>query len=456
MSQRSPPKSKTTARTLFRGVAPLVFVRRLQSHLHRSGRVLVGRERDPAALFQAILVHHLVLRAGGLITLEVCHRVADARLVPLLFRVRGARGEREKTRCEEEHPSSHDAHDTMRAHMLKTTIAGSLPKPAWLAKPESLWAPWLLDGSALAQGKEDAVMLALRDQEDAGIDIVTDGEQTRRHFVWGFVEQIDGIDFARMVTIGIRADRYRADVPTVVGPLSRRGSIHGDEARFARAHTRRPLKWTMPGPMTVVDTIYAAHYRSRERLGLEVARLLNEEARELEALGVDVIQFDEPAFNVYMDEVRDWGIAALDRAVEGLSCRTAVHICYGYGIKANIDWKKTLGGEWRQYEQTFPQLARSRIGGVSIECANSRVPMSLIGLLDGKDVLVGAIDVATSEVETPTQVAAVIRAALEHVKPEHLHPCTNCGMVPLPRGVARAKLRALGAGAELVRRELSR
>jgi len=340
--------------------------------------------------------------------------------------------------------------------MLETTIAGSLPKPAWLAKPESLWAPWLLDGSALAQGKEDAVLLALRDQEDAGIDVVTDGEQTRRHFVWGFVEQIDGIDFSRMVTIGIRADRYRADVPTVVGPLARRGPIHSDEARFARAHTRRSLKWTMPGPMTVVDTIYDAHYRSRARLGLEVARLLNEEARELEALGVDVIQFDEPAFNVYMDEVRDWGIEALNRAVDGLSCRTAVHICYGYGIKANIDWKKTLGGEWRQYEQTFPQLARSRIGGVSIECAHSRVPMSLIGLLDGKDVLVGAIDVATSEVETPDQVAAVIRAALDHVKPERLHPCTNCGMVPLPRDVARAKLQALGAGAELVKRELSR
>jgi 5-methyltetrahydropteroyltriglutamate--homocysteine methyltransferase len=340
--------------------------------------------------------------------------------------------------------------------MLKTTIAGSLPKPAWLAKPESLWAPWLLDGGALAQGKEDAVVLALRDQENAGIDVVTDGEQTRRHFVWGFVEQIDGIDFSRMVTIGIRGDRYRADVPTVVGPLARRGPIHSDEARFARAHTRRSLKWTMPGPMTVVDTIYDAHYRSRARLGLEVARLLNEEARELEALGVDVIQFDEPAFNVYMDEVRDWGIEALNRAVDGLSCRTAVHICYGYGIKANIDWKKTLGGEWRQYEQTFPQLACSRIGGVSIECANSRVPMSLIGLLDGKDVLVGAIDVATSEVETPDQVAAVIRAALEHVKPERLHPCTNCGMVPLPRDVARAKLQALGAGAALVRRELSR
>jgi len=339
--------------------------------------------------------------------------------------------------------------------MLKTTIAGSLPKPAWLATPESLWAPWLLEGRALEEGKHDAVALALLDQERAGIDVVTDGEQTRRHFVWGFVEEIEGIDFSKMVTIGIRADRYRADVPTVVGPVRRRRSVHSAEARFARARTRRELKWTMPGPMTIVDTVHDAYYRSRSRFGMEVARLLNQEARELQALGVDVIQFDEPAFNVYMDEVRDWGIAALDRAVDGLTCRTAVHICYGYGIKPNVEWKKTLGSEWRQYEQTFPHLARCRIGGVSIESAHSRVPIALIGLLAGKDVLVGAIDVATTEVETPADVAAVIRAALPYVTPAQLYPCTNCGMVPLPRDVARAKLEALAAGAALVRRELS-
>jgi 5-methyltetrahydropteroyltriglutamate--homocysteine methyltransferase len=339
--------------------------------------------------------------------------------------------------------------------MLKTTIAGSLPKPAWLATPEALWAPWRLEGAALEEGKHDAVVLALRDQEVAGIDIVTDGEQTRRHFVWGFVEQIEGVDFSKMVTIGIRADRYRAEAPTVVGPVRRRGPIHSEEARFARAQTRHALKWTMPGPMTVVDTIHDAYYGSRARLGLEVARLLNEEARELVALGVDVIQHDEPTFNVYMDEVRDWGIAALDRAVEGLTCRTAVHICYGYGIKPNVEWKQTLGSEWRQYEQTFPLLAQSAIGGVSLECANSRVPVALIGLLGDKDVLVGAIDVATTRVETPAEVAAVIRSALAHVKPAQVYPCTNCGMVPLPREVARAKLLALGAGAELVRRELA-
>ena len=342
----------------------------------------------------------------------------------------------------------------MAVAMLKTTIAGSLPKPAWLAAPQTLWAPWRLEGGALQEGKRDAVVLALREQEEAGIDIVTDGEQTRRHFVWGFVEQVDGIDFSKMVTIGIRADRYTADVPTVVAPVRRRGPIHSEEVRFARAHTTRLLKFTMPGPMTIVDTIHDAHYRSRADLGMAFARLLNEEARELEALGVDMIQLDEPAFNVYMDEVRDWGIAALDRAVEGLSCRTAVHICYGYGIKANTDWKQTLGGEWRQYEQTFPLLAASRIGGVSLECAASHVPISLIGLLGDKDILLGAIDVASDRVETPAQVAAVIREAMQHVRREQISPCTNCGMVPLSREVARGKLRALAEGAALVRREL--
>jgi 5-methyltetrahydropteroyltriglutamate--homocysteine methyltransferase len=338
--------------------------------------------------------------------------------------------------------------------MLETTIAGSLPKPEWLAPPNVLWAPWRLEGRALDEGRRDAVLLALREQEQAGIDIVTDGEQARRHFVWGFVEQIEGIDFSKMVTIGIRADRYQANVPTVTAEVRRRGSIHSEEVRWARANTTRRLKLTMPGPMTIVDTIHDAHYGSRARLGMELARLINEEARELEALGVDVIQLDEPAFNVYMDEVRDWGIAALDRAVQGLRCRTAVHICYGYGIKANTDWKQTLGQEWRQYEQTFPLLARSRIGGVSLECAASRVPIALIGLLGDKDVLVGAVDVATDQVETPEQVAAVIRSAMKHVPATRIFPCTNCGMVPLSRAVAGGKLRALAAGAALVRSEL--
>ncbi len=339
------------------------------------------------------------------------------------------------------------------AALLQTTIAGSLPKPAWLAEPSTLWAPWKLEGEALADGKRDAVRLALFDQEHAGIDIVSDGEQTRRHFVTTFIEGLDGVDFEHKRTVRIR-DRYDAAVPVVVGPVARTHPIYVDDAAFLRRETNQRVKFTLPGPMTMVDTLYDAHYKSREKLAFAFAEILNDEAREIESAGVDVIQFDEPAFNVYFDEVREWGIAALERAAQGLRCTTAVHICYGYGIKANIDWKKTLGGEWRQYEQTFPLLAQSAIRQVSLECANSHVPIELIGLLGGKDVLVGAIDVASDSVETPDDVAAVIRAALRHVPAERLYPCTNCGMVPLARDVARAKLRSLAAGAALVRREL--
>jgi 5-methyltetrahydropteroyltriglutamate--homocysteine methyltransferase len=338
--------------------------------------------------------------------------------------------------------------------MLQTTIAGSLPKPEWLAEPSKLWAPWKSRGEALEAAKRDATLLWLKLQEDAGIDIVTDGEQSRQHFVHGFLERIEGIDFARKVEMGIRNNRYKAMVPTVIGTLRLKGRVHATEARLARSHTTRKLKFTLPGPMTIVDTIADTHYGDKVSLATAFADLLNQEARALEQDGVDVIQFDEPAFNVYMDEVATWGIRALERAAVGLRCTTAVHICYGYGIQANIDWKSSLGAEWRQYEQIFPVLAASRIDQVSLECRNSRVPLRLLALLAGKDVLVGAIDVATDTVETPEQVAAVIEDALEFVAPERLFPCTNCGMAPMSRDVAAAKLAALGRGAALARRRL--
>jgi 5-methyltetrahydropteroyltriglutamate--homocysteine methyltransferase len=336
--------------------------------------------------------------------------------------------------------------------MFATTIAGSLPKPSWLAEPNKLWPQWRLSGAELDAAKADATLLALKRQEDAGIDIVTDGEMSRQHFVHGFLEFVDGIDFAHKVEMGIRADRYKAMVPQVVGELRLKGRVHATEARLARAHTTKKLKITMPGPMTIVDTIADRHYGDRAKLALAFAALLNTEARALEADGVDVIQFDEPAFNVYMDAVGDWGIAALHKAIEGLTCTTAVHICYGYGIKANTDWKATLGSEWRQYETVFPVLAKSRIDQVSLECRNSKVPMNLLTLLDGKDVLVGAIDVASDAVETPEQVAAVIGEAMKYVAKEKIVPCTNCGMAPMRRDVANAKLKALGDGAALARK----
>ena len=338
--------------------------------------------------------------------------------------------------------------------MLDTTIAGSLPKPAWLAEPEQLWAAWRFEGKELDRAKRDAAMVWLKEQEAAGIDIVSDGEQFRVHFVHGFLERIEGIDWTRKTKMGIRDNRYVVDVPTVTAPVRRRGSVHGDEVRFTRAYTRRKLKFTLPGPMTICDTIADAHYGRRSDMAMAFAEILNQEARELEAAGVDVIQLDEPAFNVFMGDVKEWGIAAMHRAIEGLRCMTAVHICYGYGIEANIRWKQTLGAEWRQYEEIFPALNASRIGQVSLECANSHVPLSLLGLLKDKDVLLGAIDVASLEIETPERVAEVIRQAMAYVDPARLLPCTNCGLAPLPREVAIGKLRALGAGAALVRQEI--
>jgi 5-methyltetrahydropteroyltriglutamate--homocysteine methyltransferase len=336
--------------------------------------------------------------------------------------------------------------------MFETTIAGSLPKPAWLAEPNRLWPAWRLAGDELATGKRDATILAIKLQEDCGIDIVTDGEQSRQHFVHGFLEFIDGIDFARKVEIGIRADRYKAMVPTVIGPLRLKGRVHAIEAQTARAHTTNKLKITLPGAMTIVDTIADAHYGDRVKMAMAFAALLNAEARALEADGVDVIQFDEPAFNVYMREAADWGIEALHRAIDGLTCTTAIHICYGYGIKANIDWKATLGNEWRQYEAVFPALARSRVGQVSVECRNSRVPIELLKLLDGKQVQIGAIDVATDEVETPEQVAAVIGEAARFVAKENIIAGTNCGMAPMRWDIALAKLTSLARGTELARK----
>ena len=336
--------------------------------------------------------------------------------------------------------------------LFPTSTAGSLPKPSWLAEPEQLWSPWKLTDSALVQGKQDALLVSLQQQLAAGIDIVSDGEQTRQHFVTTFIEHLDGVDFANRATVKIR-NRYEASVPTVVGAVSRPQSVFAEDAKFLRQHTDKPIKWALPGPMTMIDTLSDQYYGSREKLAWEFATLLNQEAKELEAAGVDIIQFDEPAFNVFFDEVNDWGIAALERAIEGLKCDTAVHICYGYGIKANTDWKQTLGSEWRQYEAIFPKLQQSAIDMVSLECHNSRVPMELIELIRGKKVMVGAIDVATHQIETPEQVAETLHKALQFVDAKNLYPCTNCGMAPLPRHVAQGKLFALAQGAKLVRND---
>jgi 5-methyltetrahydropteroyltriglutamate--homocysteine methyltransferase len=345
--------------------------------------------------------------------------------------------------------------------MFDTAIAGSLPKPAWLAETEKLWPQWKLSGAELQQAKLDATLLWVKLQEDAGLSVIGDGEQARQHFVHGFLEKVAGIDFEHKVEMGIRNDRYKALVPQVVGPLSLTGRVHEAEARLLRASTTRRIKFTLPGPMTIVDTVADRWYGDRVKMAFAFAELLNQEALALQADGVDIVQFDEPAFNVYMAEAADWGVQALERAARGLheagaasgrACTTAVHICYGYGIKANVDWKSSLGQEWRQYEQVFPALAASSIDQVSLECIHSRVPAELMGLLQGTDVMVGVIDVASDAVETPEEVADTIGRALQHVPRERLIACTNCGLAPMKRAVAEAKLRALADGAALARR----
>lgn len=338
--------------------------------------------------------------------------------------------------------------------MLETTIAGSLPRPAWLAEPETLKGDWKLAGDELLAGQRRAAAEWIRHQEAAGIDILTDGEVFRRHFVHAFLEGIEGIDQERKTLMGIRDHRYELEVPTVTGPLRRPRPVHLEQFRYVRGLTDRRLKFTLPGPMTICDTIADEHYGSRPDMAMAFARLLNDEARELVAAGADVIQFDEPAFNVFFDDVNEWGIAALEAAADGLDCIRAVHICYGYGIEENLRWKATLGDEWRQYERIFPALNRSSIDQVSLECADSHVPHSVLGLLPDKEIMVGAVAVTPDRVETPDEVAATLRSAMQYVEPERILPCTNCGMTPIPYDIARGKLESLAAGAALARAQI--
>jgi 5-methyltetrahydropteroyltriglutamate--homocysteine methyltransferase len=337
---------------------------------------------------------------------------------------------------------------------LMTTIVGSLPKPLWLSET-GLRAGWRLEGAALREAQDDAVALALAEQEAAGLDVVCDGEMRRKHYIWGFLEGLKGTDTVNLGSKPARGGRYAATTPVarIVGELSRPAPVLLEALRFARSRTKLPLKVTLPGPMTIVDSVLDEHYRSDERsLALRFAELLNAEARELAAAGADVVQFDEPCFNVYVDKVKDWGVAALERAMAGVSAKKAVHICYGYGTEVVLAWKRN-NRDWGQYAQTLPLLSQSSVDQVSVETAAPNLDPSFLAALRGKDVLLGVIDVGTEEVETPERVAGRIRAALRYVPAERLLPCTDCGMVPRSRAAAAGKMRALAAGAAIVRAE---
>lgn len=340
--------------------------------------------------------------------------------------------------------------------LLQTAIVGSLPKPVWLAEPGQVVSTWRLEGERLREAQDDAVRLALADQEQAPLDIVTDGEQRRRHYIWGFLAGLTGIDMEQLGRKRARAGRYAEQTPVarIVGEVARPAPVLVEALRFVRARTSRLVKVTLPGPMTIVDSTLDEHYGTDERtLAMHFAAVLNAEARALAEAGADIVQFDEPTFNIYLDKVQAWGVEALERAAAGVGVRRAVHICYGYGVPAVLAWKSG-NRQWGHYAITLPRLADSSIEMVSVECAAAPVDVSVLAALKGKDVMLGVIDVGTEEVETPEVVAARIRRALPYVAPEHLLPCTDCGMVPRSRAAARAKMAALAAGARLARRQL--
>jgi 5-methyltetrahydropteroyltriglutamate--homocysteine methyltransferase len=343
--------------------------------------------------------------------------------------------------------------------MLRTMIVGSLPRPVWLADPQQqrVYTSHRLEGEALREAQDDAVVLALRDQEVAGLDIVTDGEQRRRHYIWGFCEGLEGLDFTRLVKLETRGNRYGVlvDAARVVGPIRRPRSILLEALRFVKRHTTKPVKMTLPGPMTTADTLADEHYGNRRALAADLARVLNEEALELAENGCDIVQFDEPCFNIYLDDVEDWGIRLLEAAAKGVTAKRAVHICYGYGIPVVLAWK-TKNTDWSHYGRTLPLLATSSIDQISVECAASGVDPSVLGLARGKDLMVGVIDVGSDEIEPAETVAKRIRVAMEYVPPDRLFPCTDCGMVPRTRAAARGKMRALAEGARIVRETMAR
>ena len=339
--------------------------------------------------------------------------------------------------------------------MLQTMLVGSLPRPTWLVPPNAMYVSWQLQGDMLREGQDDAVLLALADQEAAGLNIVTDGEQRRRHYIWGFVEGLTGLDFSRLVEIETRGNRYGIKVRAarVVEQLRRPRSVLVEALRFMKQHTTKPVKVTLPGPMTIADTVADEYYGERRQLAGELARLVNEEACELAENGCDIVQFDEPCFNIYLDAVEEWGIRTLEQCAQGVQAKTAVHICYGYGIPAVVAWK-SKNTDWGHYARTLPLLRTSTIDMISVECAASGVDPAVLAEARGKDLMVGVIDVGTEEVETRETVAARIRTALQYVTPEHLYPCTDCGMIPRSRSAARGKMQALADGAWLVRAEL--
>jgi 5-methyltetrahydropteroyltriglutamate--homocysteine methyltransferase len=337
----------------------------------------------------------------------------------------------------------------MRVPLIPTTIIGSLPKPGWLTSEwYSVVERWNLAGAALAEAQDDATRLALADQEAAGIDIVCDGEQRRSTHYSYFLAQLEGVDRVELKAKSMRGGKFTQEVPRVTGPLTLANHQCVEDYRFLRALTARPIKMTLPGPSTLVDGTSDQYYGDDRTLALAYADVINREIRALQAAGCEQVQLDEPVFTRLPEKLDAWGVEALDRAFEGTSVHSCVHVCYGYRARlGNKEWK-------HGYEEIFPSLARAGVEQYSLEFAEPGLSPAILAGLPGKIIQLGVIDVGTEAVETAETVAARLRAALEILPAERLIAAPDCGCVARSREAARGKLRALTQGAGIVRREL--
>ena len=339
--------------------------------------------------------------------------------------------------------------------LFPTTLVGSYPQPDWLIDRQKLagrFPPrvrakelWRVPPAYLAEAQDDATLLAIRAQEQAGLDIITDGEIRRESYSNRFATALEGLDIDNPGTALDRSG-HPNPVPRIVGKIRRKHAVEVDDLRFLKRHTSRKTKITLPGPFTMSQQAQNDYYKSAEEAAMDYAVAVNEEIRDLFAAGADIVQVDEPYMQARPDKAREYGLKALNRALQGISGTTAVHICFGY---AAIIHERPTGYSF------LAELAGSPVQQVSIETAQSNLDTAVLAKLPGKKIVVGCIDLSDMTVETPQRVADRLRRALKYVKPQDVIVAPDCGMKYLPREVADAKMRAMVEGAKLVRAEYS-
>jgi 5-methyltetrahydropteroyltriglutamate--homocysteine methyltransferase len=338
--------------------------------------------------------------------------------------------------------------------MLDTTVVGSYPQPNWLidraklgSKVPRVRAPeiWRIEERFLEEAQDDATLLAIRDMERAGIDVITDGEMRRESYSNRFATALEGVDIVHPGTT-VNRSGGQSVVPRIAGPIRRKAPVEVRDVQFLRRHTAKRIKITLPGPFTMAQQAQDDYYRDEEALAMAFAAAVNEEIRDLKAAGADVIQLDEPWLQARADRAARYGVKAINRALEGIEGTTVVHLCFGYAAAVK---DKPSGYSF------LPQLADTRASQISIEAAQPRLDLAILRELSGKTVMLGVIDLSTPKVESPADVASRIRAGLKHVAAERLVVAPDCGMKYLTREAAFGKLKSLAEGAALVRRELS-